>query len=88
MKGNLCVELTASEARNDIHSMYGTIIPNPLWNLTWTLASIKGPNHIINVPGWYDSVKQPTKADLEVLQAEPIDVEYLKNFFNIKHSIT
>jgi acetylornithine deacetylase/succinyl-diaminopimelate desuccinylase-like protein len=87
MKGNLCVEIIATESRNDIHSMYGTIIPNPLWKLTWVLAAIKGSDNRINVPGWYDAVKPPSKEDLESLRSEPIDPDYLQKLFGIKQFV-
>jgi acetylornithine deacetylase/succinyl-diaminopimelate desuccinylase-like protein len=84
MKGNLCVEITAEESRSDIHSMYGTIIPNPLWKLVWVLGAIKGSDDRIKVPGWYDSLKPPGEEDLKALRTQPVDPIYLKELYGVK----
>ncbi len=83
MKGMLKVEITAKGARNDMHSMYGALVPNPLWELAWTLCAIKESGGTVKIPGFYDSVRSPTDQDLRGLRTMPIDPDDLKELFGI-----
>ncbi len=71
VKGLLYVELRVSGANRDVHSSYGTVVPNPAWRLTWALASLKGPDERVAIEGFYDAVKRPTNAELQVLADAP-----------------
>ena len=82
MRGICYVELSVRTAVIDAHSgMGGSIFPNAAWRLTWALASLKGPDERIRIPGHYDSVKLATARDLEALAAMPDDSgDMLKRF--------
>src|SRR5262245_48550386 len=57
MRGICYVELTAETAASDAHSgMFGSLFPNAAWRLTWALASLKGADGRVRVPGFYDPV--------------------------------
>jgi len=72
MRGLCYVELRAKTASLDAHSgLGGSIFPNAAWRLTWALASLKGPDEQVRIPGFYDNIVPPTARDLELLDALP-----------------
>lgn len=72
MRGICYVELSVRTARIDAHSgLGGSIFPNAAWRLIWALASLKGPDEKIRIAGHYDSVRPPTRRDLELLASMP-----------------
>ena len=67
----------------DVHSgLGGSILPNAAWRLTWALASLKGPDERIRIPGHYDSVRPPTARDRELMAALP-DSAHLREHFGV-----
>lgn len=71
LKGICYVELRARGPRTDWHSASATSVPNPAWRLVWALATLKGPDDRILIPGFYDKVVPPTQAELEALANLP-----------------
>jgi acetylornithine deacetylase/succinyl-diaminopimelate desuccinylase-like protein len=71
MKGICYVELRATGARADQHSSVATAVPNPAWRLVWALASLKGPDERVLIPGFYDKVVPPTEEELAALERMP-----------------
>lgn len=72
LRGICYVELSAETASIDAHSgLSGSIFPNAAWRLTWALASLKGPDERIRIPGFYDSVKPPSERDRALMAALP-----------------
>lgn len=61
-KGNLYVDLVVPGTERVWPSRY-TLFPNPAWTLVWALASLKGPDERVLVPGFYDAVRPITEAD-------------------------
>lgn len=61
-KGQLFVELRCRTANADYPSRL-TALPNAAWRLTWALASIKGPDERVALPGFYDAVRPITEAE-------------------------
>jgi acetylornithine deacetylase/succinyl-diaminopimelate desuccinylase-like protein len=82
-KGICYVELVAKGAAYDLHSANATVVPNPAWRLTWALATLKGPDERILIPGFYDRVRPPSEADLRALESVPLDDEALLADFGI-----
>src|SRR5262245_42106415 len=82
-KGICYVELSARGASHDLHSSNATVVPNPAWRLTWALASLKGPDERVRIPGFYDRVRPPSAADLRALESIPLDDEALLADFGI-----
>ena len=76
LKGICYVELRCRGARTDQHSSVATAVPNPAWRLVWALASLKGPDERVRIPGFYDTVRPPTAGDLAMVAAMPdLDAE-------------
>jgi acetylornithine deacetylase/succinyl-diaminopimelate desuccinylase-like protein len=79
------VELSVETATMDAHSgLGGSILPNAAWRLTWALASLKGPDERIRIPGHYDSVRPPSALDRERIAALPDSSEHLRGYFGVK----
>lgn len=74
LKGICYVELRAKGARTDWHSASATSVPNPAWRLVWALATLKGQDDRILIPGFYDKVVAPTEAEMEAMRNLP-DIE-------------
>lgn len=71
VKGLIYVEFRVRSASRDVHSSYGTTVPNAAWRLTWALASIKGPDERIRVAGFYDDVRPPTDEERRAVEELP-----------------
>lgn len=71
LKGICYVELRAHGANTDLHSALATSVPNPAWRLTWALATLKGPDERVLIPGFYDRVRQPSAADIAAVERLP-----------------
>jgi acetylornithine deacetylase/succinyl-diaminopimelate desuccinylase-like protein len=85
MRGDLYVELRAKTANRDAHSgLGGSQFPNAAWRLTWALASLKGPDERIRIPGWYDDVRPASERDLQLLDALPSEEDRLRETYGLK----
>lgn len=71
LKGICYVELRATGAKMDQHSSIATSTPNPAWRLVWALATLKGPDERVLIPGFYDKVVPPTEAEIAALERMP-----------------
>jgi acetylornithine deacetylase/succinyl-diaminopimelate desuccinylase-like protein len=82
LRGICYVELSVRTASQDAHSgLGGSIFPNAAWRLTWALASLKGPDERIKLPGFYDRVRQPSERDIELLDQLPdVADDYLQTY--------
>src|SRR5207249_773619 len=78
-------ELSVETAALDVHSgLGGSIFPNAAWRLVWALATLKGPDERIRIPGHYDSVKPPTARDRELIAALPEAADDLRERYGLK----
>ena len=87
LKGICYVELAVRGAVQDAHSSVGGIVPNAAWRLTWALASLKDPDGRITIDGLAEHVRQPTAADLAVLEALPFDEAGWKRIHGIREFV-
>jgi acetylornithine deacetylase/succinyl-diaminopimelate desuccinylase-like protein len=72
LRGICYVELSVETASLDVHSgIGGSIVPNAAWRLVWALGTLKGPDERIRIPGWYDSVREPSERDRALMAALP-----------------
>ncbi len=92
MRGICYVELRVRTASRDAHSGFGgSIMPNAAWRLVWALNAIKGTDGRIRVPGHYDSVREPSAKDVELLEALPDQEQQIKETYGISeflHGLT
>jgi acetylornithine deacetylase/succinyl-diaminopimelate desuccinylase-like protein len=88
LRGICYVELVARTGTLDAHSgLGGGIFPNAAWRLTWALATLKGPDERIRIPGFYDKVIPPTARDLELLAELPEVADNYKETYGIQDFI-
>lgn len=86
LRGICYVELSVETAARDAHSgVGGSIFPNAAWRLTWALASLKGPDERIRIPGHYDSVRPPTARDRELMNAAPETADEYRELYGVKN---
>jgi len=91
VKGILYVEFRAKGPQRDVHSSLAPVVPNPAWRLVWLLASLKGPDEKIRIPGWYDEVVPPTEKEAQLLKEAPFDEKADKEELGLKeylHGVT
>ncbi|HEU4764084.1 MAG TPA: M20/M25/M40 family metallo-hydrolase [Candidatus Eisenbacteria bacterium] len=85
LRGICYVELSVETAARDAHSgVGGSIFPNAAWRLTWALASLKGPDERIRIPGHSDAVRPPSARDRELMEAMPETAEEYRELYGVK----
>jgi len=82
-KGITFLELRAFGARSDLHSKWGTIVPNPAWRLVQALATITSPKGVITIDGFSSYVAPISDEDVEALKTIELDEAGLKREFRI-----
>jgi acetylornithine deacetylase/succinyl-diaminopimelate desuccinylase-like protein len=86
LRGICYVELSVETARIDVHSgLGGSIFPNAAWRLVWALATLKGEDERIRLPGHYDSVLPPSDRDRELMKALPETSDEYKSRYGVNH---
>lgn len=79
VRGLLNFELHARTAGRDVHSgNFGGVVPNAAWALVQLLATMKNAAGEITIEGLYDTVQEPSAADLAAVAALPMDVDELR----------
>lgn len=85
MRGICYVELSVESLSMDVHSgLGGSIFPNAAWRLVWALASLKGQDEHIRIPGHYDNVLPPSARDRELLAALPYEGDDHRERYGVK----
>jgi acetylornithine deacetylase/succinyl-diaminopimelate desuccinylase-like protein len=82
-KGITFLELRAFGARSDLHSKWGTIVPNPAWRLVQALATMTSPKGVITIDGFSSHVAPISDEDVEALKTIELDEVGLKREFRI-----
>ena len=82
-KGITFLELRAHGARSDLHSKWGTIVPNPAWRLVQALATLTSPKGVITIDGFSSHIAPISDEDSEVLKSIELDEVGLKREFRI-----
>ncbi|HET8668805.1 MAG TPA: dipeptidase [Terriglobales bacterium] len=79
LRGLVYTEVEAVGAKTDLHSgIYGGAAPNPLFALSQMIGKMKDENGKILIPGFYDTVKEPTKDELKAWEALPFNEEHYR----------
>jgi acetylornithine deacetylase/succinyl-diaminopimelate desuccinylase-like protein len=82
-RGLVYVDLSVETLTRDAHSGTANLLPNAAWRLVWALASLKGPDGRIRIPGFYDDVRQPSAAEEEMLAKLPDSSAHVRREFNL-----
>jgi acetylornithine deacetylase/succinyl-diaminopimelate desuccinylase-like protein len=72
-KGLAYVELTYRGLAEDQHSARAVIAPSPVWHLVEALATLRSPDGMVLIDGFYDDVLPPTPAQEELLAKLPFE---------------
>jgi acetylornithine deacetylase/succinyl-diaminopimelate desuccinylase-like protein len=72
-KGLLQVRLAVHGLAHPLPAGVAPAVRNPLWRLTWALASIKGDDEDIRIAGFYDTVDGPTREENTLLRQLKLD---------------
>ncbi len=86
LRGICYVELSVETANQDVHSgTGGSIFPNAAWRLVWALNSLKGPDERIRIPGFYDTVREPSQKEVDLMEALPEIADEYKSRYGVDH---
>jgi acetylornithine deacetylase/succinyl-diaminopimelate desuccinylase-like protein len=76
LRGLCYAEISVRTLERDLHSgTYGGVAPNAIETLVRILSELKSRNGEIRIPGLYEAVKPPTKAELDTWNKLPFDRE-------------
>jgi acetylornithine deacetylase/succinyl-diaminopimelate desuccinylase-like protein len=76
LRGLCYAEISVRTLARDLHSgTYGGVAPNALETLARILGTLKSESGEIRIPGLYEAVQPPTRAELETWQKLPFDRE-------------
>ena len=79
LRGLAAVEIHVQGPFQDVHSgVYGGAVENPINALAGIIATLKGPDGRIRVPGFYDDVVPLSPAERAAMAALPFDEEALR----------
>jgi acetylornithine deacetylase/succinyl-diaminopimelate desuccinylase-like protein len=74
LRGLVYTEIETRGPMRDLHSgLYGGVAPNAVFGLVEILSRLKDANGHINVPGMYDDVAEPSKAEKHSWSILPFD---------------
>ena len=82
-RGLLYVELGVRALSRDAHSGNANLIPNAAWRLVWALASLKGPDERILIPGFYDRLRAISERQRQLLEALPSQELAIRESFGL-----
>ena len=86
-RGILAVELSVRTMSHDAHSGGGHIFPSAAWRLVRALASLKGEDERIRIPGFYDQARPPSALDLELLDKLPTFEDVMREVYGVKRFV-
>jgi len=83
LKGICYVELRVRATKQDAHSSIAAIVPNAAWRLVWALGTLKDERDEITVAGLSERVREPSAADLALLERLPYDEAEVRRIHGI-----
>jgi acetylornithine deacetylase/succinyl-diaminopimelate desuccinylase-like protein len=83
-KGLLYVDFIARGPNRDEHSMYGGIVPNPAWRLVRLLSDLVTPDGRVQIPGFYDDIRDVDDLTMKMLDAFPFDAAGQRQELGVK----
>lgn len=83
-KGLLYVQLETEALSRDAHSGAAATLPSAAWRLLQAIASIKDRNGRVLIPGFYDSLRQPTEVEVEAMHNQPDQDELFMQMYGIE----
>jgi acetylornithine deacetylase/succinyl-diaminopimelate desuccinylase-like protein len=87
LKGIAYFELRLKMLATDAHSANAPMLPNAAWRLVWALNSLKTPDDRITLDGYWEHVKPPSAAEMELVDQLPFDAQKIKSVYGVRHFI-
>ncbi len=84
VRGLLYVELQVMALARDAHSGAANLLPNAAWRLIWALATLKGQDERIRIPGFYDRLRPITERQRQLLELLPSQEASIKESFGLE----
>lgn len=82
-KGLLYVQLDVEGTKVDAHSGNAPILPSAAWRLVQALATLRGPDGRVRIPGFYDAVQPPTPEQREAMENQTDEEAELRETYGI-----
>jgi acetylornithine deacetylase/succinyl-diaminopimelate desuccinylase-like protein len=82
-RGMLYVELGVRALSRDGHSGNANLVPNAAWRLVWALATLKGPDERVRIPGFYDRLRPISERQRQLLEALPSQEDAVRESFGL-----
>lgn len=83
-RGLLFVELKVKTAQTDNHSgNAGNVIENPMWKMISILNQLKDSDGTVNIPHYYDGVRDPDDTEIHYLKKIPFDKKKIAERFGV-----
>lgn len=82
LKGISSLKVTVRGPESDVHSQWGSVLPNPVWKLVEILHALKDENGKVAVPGFYDDLRRPTERELQEIRKIPPDLTPFAELWN------
>jgi len=77
--GIIALELTATTASRELHSMYAAVAPGALWSMVRVLNSLQNLDGTVLVEGFYEDVVPPSPEDMLLIEKIPYAWEKFKD---------
>jgi acetylornithine deacetylase/succinyl-diaminopimelate desuccinylase-like protein len=86
-KGLLYVQLDVQGTGIDAHSGVAPILPSAAWRLVQALATLRTPEGSILIPGFYDTVQPPSKAQIAAIADQPDQDAELREAYQVERFV-
>jgi acetylornithine deacetylase/succinyl-diaminopimelate desuccinylase-like protein len=84
-RGLVYKHITVHGPRRDLHSgQYGGAVANPANVLAGLIASLHDDQHRVTIPGFYDGVQLPSRADRQMLQETGLAEEMVRSVTGVE----
>ena len=86
-KGLLYVQLDVQGTGIDAHSGSAPILPSAAWRLVQALATLRTPEGLIRIPGFYDEVLPPSAAQMSAIIDQPDQDAELREAYKVERFV-
>ncbi|MAS38591.1 MAG: peptidase dimerization domain protein [Flammeovirgaceae bacterium] len=84
LRGLSYMEVELTGPNRDLHSgTYGGAVNNPINELCKIISSLKTPEGMIKIPGFYDKVSDHSADSREKINSAPFDIDHFKSHIEI-----
>ena len=84
LKGMCSVDIEISCSAKDLHSMYASVAPSPVWRMIGLLNTLKGEDGFVRIEGFYDNAREPSALELEAVAKIPVNEQNILDNLGLK----